>query len=901
VVLSRSCSITADDNEADFAYVKRLPFAWGEYPGNCPNPDPGLSGYEPADPLTQRCIDYAGGSCKLKFKVSPKDTGAKKKYAEICCFEEADCGVKLGTTDPTPIPITIQVEKEGSGQPCPDPNNCEDCDLCVVDPDPLGVVQLPSPVAAKCRDSLNSAVIAYINGAAKELVACHRARMAGKFPPATDCNSVATTEGGVAAIVALLEADIVEAATSCAAERSPTTLGYDSCPAPCDGIDVGGCSAGIVSPTCETDRDCDTAPESGDGRCGNWSQVGACLTCVAENTVTTAVTDVYGTPSVLLPKDTQVCQHAIGDALLDLLRVSLGTTANCQKKLDGGKLVLPAGVTACDEYDPNGTVAGAELKITDTIQQRCDAPMIAMLDAICTGAVTPTDVAMCTITHGDDATEQALAATVPSSANVCGDNERQGFEQCDGTDDASCPGFCQPGCACPPPVCGNNILEGSEQCDGTADLACPGLCTAACQCGVLSPASEDLSPCEPTVFDRYLFPITTGETVVVQADTVNLGTAADLCFGPGSGCDTGDAIDGDEEIPCSFPSPTGFDCPQANFIASATGTCAVEVTECQGDCADASSADYQLNVTRGGNPALLQLVADDAGGCPFVTKWGSVGSGNGQFDYPWGVAVDGSGNVYVADLWNHRIQKFTSSGVFLTKWGSVGSGNGQFMHPDAVAVDGSGNVYVADTNNHRIQKFTTTGAFLTTWGSVGTGDGEFNGPLGVAVDGSGNVYVADRLNHRIQKFTSTGTFLTEWGGSGSGDGQFSEPWDVAVDGTGNVYVADNGNVRVQKFTSTGAFLTKWGSLGSGDGQFGSPTAVAVDVSGNVYVADIDGSFTNHRIQKFTSTGTFLTKWGSAGSGDGQLNTPEGLAVDGDGNVYVADSGNHRIQKFACPP
>ena len=163
------------------------------------------------------------------------------------------------------------------------------------------------------------------------------------------------------------------------------------------------------------------------------------------------------------------------------------------------------------------------------------------------------------------------------------------------------------------------------------------------------------------------------------------------------------------------------------------------------------------------------------------------------------MAVDGSGNVYVADAWNDRIQKFDSDGNFLTKWGTEGDGDGQFMSPSGVAVDGSGSVYVADTNNGRIQKFDSEGNFLTKWGTEGSDDGQFRGPHGVAVDGSGNVYVADAWNDRIQKFDSEGNFLTKWGTEGSDDGQFRGPHGVAVDGTGNVYVTDTWNYRIQKF------------------------------------------------------------------------------------------------------
>ena len=118
----------------------------------------------------------------------------------------------------------------------------------------------------------------------------------------------------------------------------------------------------------------------------------------------------------------------------------------------------------------------------------------------------------------------------------------------------------------------------------------------------------------------------------------------------------------------------------------------------------------------------------------FETKWGTLG---GPLRDPYGVAVDGSGNVYVADSSNNRIQKFTSAGVFVTKWGTAGSGDGQFNGPLGVAVDGSGNVYVTDSD--RVQKFTSAGAFITTWGTYGSGDCQFDRPEGVAVDGSGNV------------------------------------------------------------------------------------------------------------------------------------------------------------------
>ena len=140
---------------------------------------------------------------------------------------------------------------------------------------------------------------------------------------------------------------------------------------------------------------------------------------------------------------------------------------------------------------------------------------------------------------------------------------------------------------------------------------------------------------------------------------------------------------------------------------------------------------------------------------------------------PSGVVVDSSGNVYVTDTSNNRIQKFDSTGNPLMKWGSEGSGDGQFNYPYGIAIDNEGNIYVADSNNHRIQKFDSEGNFLMRWGSEGTGDGQFRWFCGIAISGSGDVYVADSENNRIQKFDSEGKFLTKWGTKGTGDGQFT--------------------------------------------------------------------------------------------------------------------------------
>jgi streptogramin lyase len=287
----------------------------------------------------------------------------------------------------------------------------------------------------------------------------------------------------------------------------------------------------------------------------------------------------------------------------------------------------------------------------------------------------------------------------------------------------------------------------------------------------------------------------------------------------------------------------------------------------------------------------------------FITAWGSYGSGNGQLKTPQGVAVGGSGEVYVSDGDNGRIQVFTSSGAYLRQWSVPEITPGTYDQALDIAVDANDNVYVAAVKDHLIYRYTSTGTVVTQWGGFGSGPGQFGFGLSVAVDASGNVYANDNGNARVQVFTPLGVFVRQWGALGPNDGQFQSPDGVAVDAAGNVYVADYGNYRVQKFTSTGTFLLKWGSLGTGNGQFGSsflnggPVRLAVGPEGNVYAVD----HANSRVEAFTGDGTFLTKWGSPGSSPGLFLEPIGIAVDAYGNIYVADKNNSRIQKFRFVP
>jgi DNA-binding beta-propeller fold protein YncE len=192
---------------------------------------------------------------------------------------------------------------------------------------------------------------------------------------------------------------------------------------------------------------------------------------------------------------------------------------------------------------------------------------------------------------------------------------------------------------------------------------------------------------------------------------------------------------------------------------------------------------------------------------------GGKGTEEGQFDSPTGIAVDGNGNVLVADTNNGRIEKFSSNGNFTKIIGSKGSGHGQFSAPNGIAIDRAGNMYVAEVDNGRVQKLSPDGTFMAEWKGPGLG---FYGPRRIAIGPDDSVYVVDQGHNQIVKFSSNGDVLASWGSSGSGDGQFNDPTSVAVDATTNqVYVADPRNRRIEVFDSAGKFITKWSIPGWG--------------------------------------------------------------------------------------
>lgn len=281
----------------------------------------------------------------------------------------------------------------------------------------------------------------------------------------------------------------------------------------------------------------------------------------------------------------------------------------------------------------------------------------------------------------------------------------------------------------------------------------------------------------------------------------------------------------------------------------------------------------------GGAPSVL----------PPVEVWGGKGTAPGQFEEPRGLAIDATGNLYVVDSKNNRIQKLAPDGKPLLTWGREGQGAGEFKDPCGIAVGPDGSVYVADTWNHRVQKFDANGKFLLEWRQ----QAGFWGPRGIAVaaDNSG-VYVTDTGNKRVVSFDTNGKELTAWGHDGSKPGDFIEPVGIAVSDKGEVVVADTGNHRMQYFTPQGTFIKE--HFVSGWEEFYTEPYIAL-LGSDVLVTD---SF-NHRCARYAG-GTLVYSWGKSGSGRGDFNRPIGIATDGRGAVYVADTLNHRIQKFILP-
>jgi uncharacterized protein (TIGR03437 family) len=313
-----------------------------------------------------------------------------------------------------------------------------------------------------------------------------------------------------------------------------------------------------------------------------------------------------------------------------------------------------------------------------------------------------------------------------------------------------------------------------------------------------------------------------------------------------------------------------------------------------------------------------------------------------SLDFPAGVAVDGSGNIFIADTFNYRIRKVYPNGTITTVAGNGIQGisadggpatSASLIYPQGVAVDALGNLFIADL--WRIRKVSTSGIITTVAGNGYAGFSGDGGPatsaqflkaVGVAVDSSGNLFIADYDNNRIRKVSANSGIITTVAGIGVGVGGFSgdggpatsawlaSPTGVAVDASGNLFIADYGNNRIRKVSTTGIITTVAGPVLVYVGSYGVylelvPQGVAVDASGNLFIADIAGGV----IEKLSTGGSMTTVAGNLNalgySGDNgpatsaSLRAPSGVAVDASGDLFIADTQNNRIRKVSAslPP
>jgi len=259
----------------------------------------------------------------------------------------------------------------------------------------------------------------------------------------------------------------------------------------------------------------------------------------------------------------------------------------------------------------------------------------------------------------------------------------------------------------------------------------------------------------------------------------------------------------------------------------------------------------------------MSLVTVGSGRCWQYSHNVGMRQTTGQgFSQPIGVAVGKDGAVFVASRGNPRITKATLNHEYLTEFGQR-----EFTYLTAVALDQDDNVYASDEWLHRIFIFDSDGNLIESWGEAGEEEGQLYGPSGLAFDSNNNLVVANSRNSRIQKFTKQGQYLSSFGKKGNGGADLDMPWGIAIDNGDAVYVADWNNHRVQKYSPDGAHLLSFGS--------GKPAGVALDGS----------TLYSHATER------------DIGVSPDSLNHPSGVAVDGDGDVYVVDWMNERVVIF----
>ena len=260
-----------------------------------------------------------------------------------------------------------------------------------------------------------------------------------------------------------------------------------------------------------------------------------------------------------------------------------------------------------------------------------------------------------------------------------------------------------------------------------------------------------------------------------------------------------------------------------------------------------------------------------------IFEWGEFGREEGKFNKIWDIVIDSNDNIFVAELDNNRIQKFSEMGThdLIIEDGEQFS----LSNPHGLAIGLQDHIFVLDNNDH-VSIFDNNGNFINSWGeNLG-----LESAHGIEIT-QNQVFIADTGNHRILQTTIGGDLLREWGTLGSGQGEFQSPSDVAVDSEGNIYVADTSNSRIQKFDSLGEFLKEWPS---GNAKSTFPRGILVDSQDRIYVVNNGG----HSLVLFDKEGQYLAQWG--GNGSKLFNAPVSVALDSDDQIYVTNHGTDSV-------
>eukprot|EP00002_Diphylleia_rotans_P038966 TRINITY_DN8931_c0_g1_i2.p1 TRINITY_DN8931_c0_g1~~TRINITY_DN8931_c0_g1_i2.p1 ORF type:complete len:740 (-),score=138.11 TRINITY_DN8931_c0_g1_i2:56-2275(-) len=321
-------------------------------------------------------------------------------------------------------------------------------------------------------------------------------------------------------------------------------------------------------------------------------------------------------------------------------------------------------------------------------------------------------------------------------------------------------------------------------------------------------------------------------------------------------------------------------CPQDEFRVSISDSKATNTHYDDWVRTRMDDAFIQLDITS------LGLMTGKVGGL-------SNGFGNLQFHYPWGVAVHPkTGNIYIVDKNNHRIQVMSPEQEFLTSFGSQGAGNNQFYYPRGITISQTGSVYVADMNNHRVQIFSDDFVYLGTIGVTGQSgpdDGLLNSPYNIAIDSEGSVYVADLGNKRVQKFSRDGEFLCKFGTPGSGVGELGQAQAIAYLQTGEIAVLSHSGSALKIFNTSGNYLRDISIQ-----KVGGYCNILRGPHDTIFVSDA----ANHKVMIYNLKGQLLKEFGSKGVSDGCFNGPTGMAIGLDQRLYINDCDNNRVQIFS---